>query len=74
MLVGLIGSVQRVIHDGLVYIDVFISDFQVEVAVGVRTNPRFIMNAGSLAVEIGQGNKVPGFAFQTSRKIDLAIY
>ena len=40
------------VHNGFINIDVPISDFQVEAAIGVSANPGFVMNIRPLAAEI----------------------
>jgi len=40
-------------HYGFINIDIPISDFQVEAAIGIGANPCLVMNICSLATEIG---------------------
>jgi hypothetical protein len=58
-------------HDGFVYINVTVPDFQIETAFRIGTNPRFVLDIGALAAKIRQGHKVSGFATLTLGEIRL---
>ena len=36
---------ERATHDGLIYIDITIPDFQIEAAVRIGANPRFVVDS-----------------------------
>ena len=40
-------------HNGFIYIDIPVPDFQVEAAIGISTDPGFVVDIGSLAAKIG---------------------
>ena len=44
--------------DGLVDIDIAVADLDVEATVGVGANPGFVMDGGTLAAEVGEGNEI----------------
>jgi hypothetical protein len=63
--------VQRPAYDGFVDIDVTVPDFEVETAIRIGANPRFVMNGRPLTAKVGQGHQVSRVAFQTFGEIRL---
>lgn len=57
------------IVDRLIYIDVAVTNFQIESAIRICANPGLILNSSSLTAEIRQRNQVPSLAFLTFREI-----
>jgi len=43
-------------HNGFIYIDVTIPDFQVETTIRIGANPRFVVNGCPLITKIRQGH------------------
>lgn len=58
-------------HNGLIDIDIPISDFQIEAAIGISAYPGFVMNICPLATKIGQGHQVSRLALLTFGEIRL---
>ena len=58
---------QRSAHNGFINIDIPIPDFQIEATIGISANPRFKLNACSLAAEVRKGYQVTALAFLTFR-------
>jgi hypothetical protein len=48
--------------NGFINIDIAVSDFEIETAVRIGTDPGLVLNRGSLAAEIRKGNQVSSFA------------
>jgi hypothetical protein len=59
----------RAIIDGLININIAISDFQIESTFRVGAHPGFILNRGSLAAKIRKRHQVTGLAFLTLGEI-----
>jgi hypothetical protein len=57
------------IIDRLVDINISIANFKIETAIGIGTDPGFVLNSRSLAAEIGQGNQITRTAFLTFGEI-----
>ena len=58
-------------HNGFVNVDIPISNFQVEAAIGFSTYPGFVLNSRPLATKIGQGHQVSSLAPLTFGEIVL---
>jgi len=57
------------IIDRLVNINVAVSNFQIESALGISANPGFILDSCALAAEIRKRNKISTLAFLTLGEI-----
>jgi len=62
---------ERPVHDGFVDIDITVPDFQVEAAIRVGANPRFVVDICPLATKIRQGHQVSRLAFLALGEIEL---
>ena len=58
-------------HNGFIYIDITIPDFQVESTIRIGANPRFVVNGCPLVTKIGQGHQVTRLAFLAFRETKL---
>jgi hypothetical protein len=58
-------------HDGLIYINITISDLEIETARGISTDPGFVVDCCALATEVRQRDEVPFLAFLTLGEIIL---
>ena len=63
---GTIG-VESSTHNRLIHVYIAISYLQVETTLGISANPRFKLNACSLAAEVRKGYQVTALAFLTFR-------
>ena len=50
-------------HNGFIYINITISDFQVVTAIRIGANPCFVVNGCPLVPKIRQGHQVSGLTF-----------
>ncbi len=55
-------------HYGLVYVNIAVSDFQIETTIGIGADPGLKLNARSLATKIGKRHQVTDFTFLTFRE------
>ena len=62
---------KRPAHNGFVNINVTIPDFQVETAIRIGANPRFILDSCALTAKIRQGYQVSSLAFLAFGEISL---
>ena len=58
-------------HYRFVDVDVTVSNFEIEPAFGIGTNPCFVVDVSSLAAKVRKGNKLPAFTFLTLGKVNL---
>ena len=58
-------------HNGFIYIDIAIPDFQVEATIRIGANPGFVVNSCPLAAEIRQGHQVSGVTLLALGKTKL---
>jgi hypothetical protein len=65
------GIVECPTHNGFIYINITIPDFQVEAAIRISANPRFVVNSCPLTAKIRQGYQVTRLALLTFREIRL---
>ena len=61
-------------HDGLVNIDIPIPDLQVKAAIGVGTNPGFIMDSCPLITKIRQGYQISCITLLTFWETEVFHY
>ena len=57
------------VADRLVDVDIPVADLQVVTALGIGTNPGFIVDRSALITEVRKRNQVPGLALLTFWKI-----
>ena len=65
------GSVDGPAHNGLVYVDVPIADFDIEPAIGVGAYPGLIVDGCPLATEVRKGHQVSRLALYAPGKYIL---
>lgn len=58
-------------HNGFIYIDVAIADFQIKTALRIGADPCFVFDGSALAPEVRERDKVACFAFLTFGKAVL---
>ena len=58
-------------HNGFIYIDITIPDFQVVAAIRIGANPCFVVDGCPLVAEIRQGHQVTRLALLTFRETKL---
>ena len=64
-------SVESPAHNGFIYIDIAIPDFQVVATIRIGANPCFVVNGGPLITKIGQGYQVTRLTLLTFGKTRL---
>ncbi len=62
---------ERSAHNGFVYVNIAVPDFQVEAAIRIGADPCFIVNSCPLTTEIRQGHQVSSVALQAFGKVRL---
>ena len=58
-------------YNGFINIDIAIPDFQVEAAIRIGANPRFVVNSCPLTAKIRQGHQVSRLALLTLGETEL---
>ena len=67
-------AVMRTAHNGFIYIYIPVPDLQVKAAIGVGTNPGFIMNSCPLITKIRQGYQISCITFLTFGETEVFHY
>ena len=65
------GTVECPTHNGFIYINIAIPDFQIEATIRISANPRFVVNSCPLTAKIRQGHQVTRLALLTFRETKL---